>query len=181
MRIRILKGKIKNEKAGKLYLEYIMDIYYSNTHHWRLGKKFSDFTKLYNAINSMYKEYIKIPISNIFIDLNNSSTIGSFHDNKIRQLEQFINDIIDLEIINTSKPFIKFIEFEKYYDEDSDLLLGISKSQQHPYSNSMLKESKKNIKNNYNNNIDQKDFQQNFENNGNLDENKYNNFEENDD
>ena len=181
LRIRILKGKIKNEKAGKPYLEYIMDIYYSNTHHWRLGKKFSDFTKLYNAINSMYKEYIKIPISNIFIDLNNSSTVGSFHDNKIRQLEQFINDIIDLEIINTSKPFIKFIEFEKYYDEDSDLLLGISKSQQHPYSNSMLKESKKNIKNNYNNNIEQKDFQQNFENNGNLDENKYNNFEENDD
>ena len=177
LRIRILKGKIKNEKAGKPYLEYIMDIYYSNTHHWRLGKKFSDFTKLYNTINTMYKEYIKIPISNIFIDLNNSSTVGSFHDNKIRQLEQFINDIIDLEIINTSKPFIKFIEFEKYYDEDSDLLLGISKSQKPPYSNSMLKESNKNIKNNDNININQNDFQQN------LDENKnnYNNFEENDD
>ena len=169
--IIILKGKIKNEKNVKPYLEYIMDIYYSNIYHWRLGKKFSDFTKLYNTINSMYKEYIKIPISNIFIDLNNSSVVGTFHENKLRQLEQFINDIIDTEIINVSKPFIKFIEFEKYYDEDGDLMSCVNKSQKPQSSYSMLKESNKNLQNNESNNL----YSNNYENNGNNEE-KANNY-----
>ena len=165
LRIRILKGKIKNVKKGKPYLEYIMDIYYSNIYHWRSGKKFSDFTKLYNTINTMYKEYITIPISNIFIDLNNSSNVGSFHENKLRQLEQFINDIIDTEIINVSKPFIKFIEFEKFCDEDSYLMASINKSQKQQYNNSTLKESKENI--------------QNYEIDNNLYSNNYHNYNDN--
>ena len=164
LKIRILKGKIKNEKNGKPYLEYILDINYSNIHHWRLGKKFSDFIKLYNTINSLYKEYIKIPISNIFIDLNNSSTVGTFHENKIRQLELFINDIIDMEMINISKPFTKFIEFDKYYDEECDL--GVSKNLKPEVNKSTLKESNKNIQNNYsNNNIHLNVNKQNIESN----------------
>ena len=172
LRIRILKGKIKNEKNGKPYLEYIMDIYYSNIYHWRLGKKFSDFTKLYNTINTVYKEFISIPLSNIFIDLNNSSTVGTFHENKLRQLEQFINDIIDTEIINVSKPFIKFIEFEKYYDEEDDLMKGINKSQKPYYNNRILKVSNKNIQSIQNNELDNlysNTYQNYDENNGNYD------------
>ena len=175
LKIRILKGKIKNEKNGKPYLEYILDINYSNTHHWRLGKKFSDFIKLYNTINSLYKEYIKIPISNIFIDLNNSSTVGTFHENKIRQLELFINDIIDMEMINISKPFTKFIEFDKYYDEECDL--GVSKNLKPEVNKSTLKESNKNIQNNYsNNNIHLNVNKQNIESNGNINELEKDNF-----
>ena len=171
LRIRILKGKIKNEKKGKPYLEYIMDIYYSNIYHWRLGKKFSDFTKLYNTINTMYKEYITIPISNIFIDLNNSSNVGSFHENKLRQLEQFINDIIDTEIINVSKPFTKFIEFEKFYDEDNDLMTSINKSQKQQYNNSILKETNKNKQNNeYDNNLYSNNYYNYDDNHGNFEE-----------
>ena len=175
LKIRILKGKIKNEKNGKPYLEYILDINYSNTHHWRLGKKFSDFIKLYNTINSLYKEYIKIPISNIFIDLNNSSTVGSFHENKIRQLELFINDIIDMEMINISKPFTKFIEFDKYYDEECDL--GVTKNLKPEINKSMLKESNKSIQNNYsNNNIHSNVNKQSIESNGNINELEKDNF-----
>ena len=175
LKIRILKGKIKNEKNGKPYLEYILDINYSNIHHWRLGKKFSDFIKLYNTINSLYKEYIKIPISNIFIDLNNSSTVGTFHENKIRQLELFINDIIDMEMINISKPFTKFIEFDKYYDEECDL--GVSKNLKPEVNKSTLKESNKNIQNNYsNNNIHLNVNKQNIESNGNINELVKDNF-----
>ena len=175
LKIRILKGKIKNEKNGKPYLEYILDINYSNIHHWRLGKKFSDFIKLYNTINSLYKEYIKIPISNIFIDLNNSSTVGTFHENKIRQLELFINDIIDMEMINISKPFTKFIEFDKYYDEECDL--GVSKNLKPEVNKSTLKESNKNIQNNYsNNNIHLNVNKQNIESNGNINELEKDNF-----
>ena len=120
LEIRILKGKIKHGNSSP-YLEYILDVYYNNNQHWRLGKKFKDFINLYNLINTEYKEYIKIPISNIFIDMKNSGNVGSFHENKIMQLELFINDIINLDMINKSKAFAKFIEFNKYYDEESEL------------------------------------------------------------
>jgi len=120
LKIRILKGKIKHGNSSP-YLEYILDINYNNNQHWTLGKKFKDFINLYNLINTEYKEYIKIPISNIFIDMKNSGNVGSFHENKIMQLELFINDIINLDMINKSKAFAKFIEFNKYYDEESEL------------------------------------------------------------
>ena len=120
LKIRILKGKIKHGNSSP-YLEYILDVNYNNNQHWRLGKKFKDFINLYNLINTEYKEYIKIPISNIFIDMKNSGNVGSFHENKIMQLELFINDIINLDMINKSKAFAKFIEFNKYYDEESEL------------------------------------------------------------
>ena len=124
LKIRILKGKIKNGNSSSPYLEYIVDVNYNNTQKWRLGKKFKDFINLYNIINTDYKEYIKIPISNIFIDIKNSGKVGSFHENKIRQLELFINDIITLDMINKSQAFAKFIEFDKYYDEENELLIN---------------------------------------------------------
>ena len=53
--------------------------------------------------------------------MKNSGTVGSFHENKIRQLELFMNDVINLDMINKSKAFAKFIEFNKYYDEETEL------------------------------------------------------------
>ena len=103
--------------------------------HWRLGKKFKDFTNLYNLLNTEYKEFIKIPLSNIFIDIKNSTTVGSFHENKIRQLELFMNDIINMDMINKSKAFSKFIEFDKYYDEENEIIIN---------NNQNLKKDKKN-------------------------------------
>ena len=126
LKIRILKGKIKHGNSSSPYLEYIVDVNYNNMQHWRLGKKFKDFINLYNIINSEYKEFIKIPISNIFIDIKNTGNVGSFHENKIRQLELFMNDIINLDMINRSKAFSKFIEFDKYFDEENELLMTMS-------------------------------------------------------
>ena len=126
LKIRILKGKIKHGNSSSPYLEYIVDVNYNNMQHWRLGKKFKDFINLYNIINTEHKEFIKIPISNIFIDIKNTGNVGSFHENKIRQLELFMNDIINLDMINRSKAFSKFIEFDKYFDEENELLMTMS-------------------------------------------------------
>jgi hypothetical protein len=126
LKIRILKGKIKHGNSSSPYLEYIVDVNYNNMQQWRLGKKFKDFINLYNIINTEYKEFIKIPISNIFIDIKNTGNVGSFHENKIRQLELFMNDIINLDMINRSKAFSKFIEFDKYFDEENELLMTMS-------------------------------------------------------
>ena len=126
LKIRILKGKIKHGNSSSPYLEYIVNVNYNNMQHWRLGKKFKDFINLYNIINTEYKEFIKIPISNIFIDIKNTGNVGSFHENKIRQLELFMNDIINLDMINRSKAFSKFIEFDKYFDDENELLMTMS-------------------------------------------------------
>ena len=58
--------------------------------------------------------------------MKNTGNVGSFHENKIRQLELFMNDIINLDMINRSKAFSKFIEFDKYYDEENELLMTMS-------------------------------------------------------
>ena len=148
LKIRILKGKIKQGNSSSPYLEYIVDVNYNNNQHWRLGKKFKDFINLYNIINSEYKEFIKIPISNIFIDMKNSCSVGSFHENKIRQLELFINDIINLDMINRSKAFSKFIEFDKYYDEESELVMDMNQRFKNDLNENIFKyKNSNNIKN----------------------------------
>ena len=126
------------------YLEYIVDVNYGNNHHWRLGKKFKDFTNLYNLLNTEYKEYIKIPISNIFLDIKNSTNVGSFHENKIRQLELFMNDIINMDMINKSQAFSKFIEFDKYYDEENEIFSGFDNKTKKDFLNKGINENNRN-------------------------------------
>ena len=144
LKILILKGKIKNSNSNMPYLEYIVDVNYGNNHHWRLGKKFKDFTNLYNLLNTEYKEYIKIPISNIFLDIKNSTNVGSFHENKIRQLELFMNDIINMDMINKSQAFSKFIEFDKYYDEENEIFSGFDNKAKKDFLNKGINENNRN-------------------------------------
>ena len=56
--------------------------------------------------------------SDIFVNINGVGQISSFHENKILQLEKFIKDLAEIEVINKSKPFRKFLEFENFFDEE---------------------------------------------------------------
>ena len=122
LKIKILKGKLKTDELGKPYLEYILDInYYSQ--NWRLNKKFIQFANLYKTIKTMFKNNINMPeSSNIFVNFGNNFN-GSFYQNKIQQLEKFINEISLIEEINSSKIFRKFLELDQNFDEENDLLL----------------------------------------------------------
>ena len=121
LKIKILKGKLKTDELGKYYLEYILDInYYSQ--NWRLNKKFIQFANLYKTIKTMFKNTINMPLSsNIFVNFQNNIN-GSFYQNKIQQLEKFINEISHIEEINSSKIFRKFLELDQNFDEENDLL-----------------------------------------------------------
>ena len=57
--------------------------------------------------------------SNIFTTLNEKFKKG-FHKNKIKQLESFLKDLCEIEIINKSKQLKKFLEFDKNVDEDNE-------------------------------------------------------------
>ena len=121
LKIKILKGKLKTDELGKPYLEYILDInYYSQ--NWRLNKTFNQFANLHKTINNMLKNSTIMPSSaNIFTDFDNNKS-GSFYQNKIIHMEKFLKEIAEIEEINSSKTFRKFLEFEQNFDEENDLM-----------------------------------------------------------
>ena len=137
LRIKILKGKVKQDELGKPFLEYIIDVNY-DTQNWRLNKRFNQFSNLYKTLKNLYKGTgIQMPqSSNIFVNFGNTSQFSSFHENKIIQLEKFLKELSEINMINTSKPFRKFLEFEQYVDEDNEVLVSVGQS---------------NIRGNYNN------------------------------
>ena len=122
LKIKILKGRLKNDELGKPYLEYIIDINY-NTQNWRISKRFNQFANLYKTIKSLFKGVIHMPVSsNIFVNFGGNFN-GSFHENKIQQLEKFIKDLAEINVVNSSKIFKKFLEFDQNFDEENDMML----------------------------------------------------------
>ena len=113
MEVKIINCKIKIDEIGKPYVEYILRIKY-NGKSWKINKKFSHFTQLYNNLNILYKDIIKLPInlSNVF---DTKNTTYNFNENKIQQLQKFLNEVINTNVINSSKIFLKFIQFDNFY------------------------------------------------------------------
>ena len=129
LKIKILKGRVKQDELGKPFLEYIIDVNY-DTQNWRINKRFNQFANLFKTLKNSYKGVVQMPPSaNIFINFGNNNTSSSFHENKIIQLEKFLKDLSEINIINTSKPFRKFLEFEQYVDEDNEIIVNINQQQ----------------------------------------------------
>ena len=152
LRIKILKGKLKSDELGKPYLDYVVDVSY-NTQNWRINKRFNQFANLYKTIKSIFKGGIRMPPSaSIFVNFGNFN--GSFHENKIQQLEKFIQDLSEIECVCNSKIFRKFLEFEQYYDEDNDILLFNNNKNYNIKQNNNINKVEEDISNNnfgYNN------------------------------
>ena len=129
LKIKILKGKVKQDELGKPFLEYIIDVNY-DTQNWRINRRFNQFSNLFKTLKNLYKGTgIQMPqSSNIFVNFGNNSQFSSFHENKIIQLEKFLKDLSETNMINTSKPFRKFLEFEQYVDEDNEVIVSVGQS-----------------------------------------------------
>ena len=182
--LKIIKGQIKNDEMNHPYIEYILDINYANKKKYQLQKQFHHFANLYNNLVNLYEEYIQFPLSfsDIFENLNSNSFLNQ---NKTQVLEKFINEVANTEILNTSKSFLKFIEYEKFLkkiarlnikNENDNLIfkgnkLNENKINNKKYNNDKIKENN-NINNRYINmfNIDNKE---NI-----AEKRKYNNFNE---
>ena len=129
LKIKILKGRVKQDELGKPFLEYIIDVNY-DTQNWRINKRFNQFANLFKTLKNSYKGVVQMPPSaNIFINFGNNNAFGSFHENKIIQLEKFLKDLSEINILNTSKPFRKFLEFEQYVDEENEIIVNINQQQ----------------------------------------------------
>ena len=143
-KIKILKGNIKQDELGKPYVEYILDIYYNNQ-NWRINKKFIQFASLYKTIKNLFKDNIQMPESSKIFTNFTGTLNRTFHKKKIKQLENFIKDLSENDIINISKPFKKFLEFDKYFEDENEILLNITQRQQ-------INNNNKSINENYNGN-----------------------------
>ena len=114
LKIKILKINIKEDEIGKAYLNYIIDIKY-NGQNWRINKKFNEFIYLFNAIQNIFNGIINLSqYRSIFLNIQKGGT--SFYKNKIFELEKFLIDLSNSNPINTSKPFLKFLEFKNNYN-----------------------------------------------------------------
>ena len=126
MKIKILKGIIKQDELNKPFLEYILEINYNNQ-TWRINKKFIQFANLYNNLKTVFKGVVEMPLSsNIFVNISEKRN-RTFYSNKIIQLENFINDLVSIEAISNSKQFKKFLEFDKNIDDEEDEMILMNK------------------------------------------------------
>ena len=126
--MKILKGRIKQDELGNPFLEYIIDVNY-DTQNWRINRRFNQFSNLFKTLKNMFKGIAQMPPSaNIFVNFGNNNQFSTFHENKIIQLEKFLKDLSEINMVNTSKPFRKFLEFEQYVDEDNEVIVSVGQS-----------------------------------------------------
>jgi len=116
LKIKIIKGRIRKDKAGKLYLEYIIELNYISQ-SWIINKKFNQFTNLYKSLTNLSNEKgLKLPQSaNIFKNIGKTFSNLS-HENKIIQLEKFLKDITKIDAISNFGPYQHFLEIERFFD-----------------------------------------------------------------
>ena len=149
--IKIIKGQIKTDELNHPYIEYIIEINYDNKKKYQIHKQLYHFSNLYKNLINLYEDSINFPLS--FVDIFQNINSNSFmNKDKTKILEKFINEIAHTDVINTSKSFLKFIEYDKHLQKNAK-----SKNKKNinmkDYNNLMVKENEynKNIfdKNNY--------------------------------
>jgi hypothetical protein len=122
LKIKIIKGRIRKDKSGKPYLEYVININYDNMTNWNINRRFNQFTNLYKTLRTFCKGSFELPeSSNIF---NNITAMfsGLSHENKILQLEKFLKDLTETEGINNSKHLYCFLELNHLVDENNNII-----------------------------------------------------------
>ena len=161
LKIKIIKGQVKTDEVNKPYLDYVININYDGIKNWQIHKKLYHFANLYHTLNNSYTKFAQFPNSftNIFEDLNSKSSLNL---NKIQQLEKFINEVAHTDVINKSKPFLKFIELEQNMNKKWNNKNRISSSDttKNNYFNNYTNYNKKSKKkqNNYSNNNSNSNF-----------------------
>ena len=154
LKIKIIKGRIRKDKSGKPYLEYVININYDNMTNWNINRRFNQFTNLYKTLRTISKESFEMPeSSNIF---NNITALfsGLSHENKILQLEKFLKDLTETEGINNSKHFYCFLELNNLIDENNNFTINnINNNDNNRKINNNQRRNIDSIPRNKNNNI----------------------------
>lgn len=109
--ITISSTILKQDETGKPYLEYICEVN-SNGNTWNVNKKFNQFALFNKALKNLFKDLILLPDSGSLFTNINDMTGNSFHENKLQQLDKYINDLSEIEAVANSVPFRSFFEID---------------------------------------------------------------------
>jgi phosphoenolpyruvate carboxylase len=115
--IKVSNSVLKKDITGKPFLDYICDVKNGNE-NYSLNKKFGHFIMLHKALKSLFKDTIKLPDGgNLFMSINDMKQ-NSFHENKLSQLDKYINDLMKFEQIKMSVPFRNFFELDEVHEQN---------------------------------------------------------------
>ncbi len=111
-KINIINTILKKDEYGKPYLDYVCEVIY-NDKEWKLFKKFNQFALLNNALKNLFKDVLNLPNTGSLFTNINDMTGNSFHENKINQLDKFINELTEIDEVCRSVPFRNFFELDE--------------------------------------------------------------------
>jgi len=115
--IKVSNSVLKKDITGKPFLDYICDVKNGNE-SFTLNKKFGHFIMLHKALKGLFKDTIKLPDGgNLFMSINDMKQ-NAFHENKLSQLDKYINDLMKIEQIKTSVPFRNFFELDEVHEQN---------------------------------------------------------------
>ena len=114
--IKISNTVLKKDITGRPFLDYICEIKKSNE-SYMLNKKFGHFIMLHKSLNKLFKDTIMLPDGgNLFISVNDMKQ-NTFHENKLSQLDKYINDLLKIEKVKNSEPFRCFFELDEQHEQ----------------------------------------------------------------
>ena len=115
LEIKVTSSVLKKDITGKPFIEYICNIT-NGSDIYSLNKKFGHFLLLHKTIKNLLKDSTKLPESgNLFISINDMKQ-NTFHENKLGQLDKYINDLIKIEQVVACGFFRNFFELDQTHE-----------------------------------------------------------------
>lgn len=138
----------ENPENSKPYTEYLIQVN-TNNFKWNVMRKYKSFCELHQAILTTFPG-LKPPTaaSNILgfsMDMNTvlSNRRTTLIEDRRKALQQYLRDLLRIDLIRSSRILRKFLEMDKYYDDQNLLLvhLRLSSPPTNPDANSSMNAS----------------------------------------
>jgi FtsZ-binding cell division protein ZapB len=117
--IKVSNSVLKKDITGKPFLDYICDVKNGNE-SYTLNKKFGHFIMLHKSLKLLFKDLIQLPDGgNLFISITDMKQ-NTFHENKLTQLDRYINDLLAIDQVKNSEPFKDFFELDEQHEQNNN-------------------------------------------------------------
>ena len=115
LEIKVTNSVLKKDITGKPFIEYICNIK-NGSDIYTINKKFGHFLLLHKSLKNLFKDSVKLPENgNLFISINDMKQ-NTFHENKLGQLDKYINELIQIEQVLNCAFFRNFFELDQIHE-----------------------------------------------------------------
>ena len=117
LNIRVTNTILKKDITGKPFLDYICEIN-NGKEKYKLNKKFGHFIMLHKSLKSLFKDLVKLPDGgSLFTNINDMKQ-NSFHESKLEQLDKYISELLQIDVVKKSTPFRIFFELDETHEQN---------------------------------------------------------------